>query len=146
MRVAMLPMTLVLLAGCEEVTDYGSLNLVDVTGQVTLDAQPLAGATVRFEGPPGRFSSGQTDATGFYRLMYDSNQAGCSPGEKVVRITQAAAAEGAEEGGALEGPDGQIVQQPPAEPLSAIYNSQSKLTANVSASNKTFNFDLTSKP
>lgn len=132
-----------LLAGCDDAPDYGSLNLVSVTGKVTLDAQPLAGATVRFEGPPGRFSSGATDAAGVYRLMYDSNQAGCTPGEKTVRITKLEVAEG-EEGGTIEGADGTV--EKPTEPIPAQYNTASTLKAVVSASNKTFDYDLKSKP
>src|SRR5262245_4568186 len=89
------------LGGCDEAPDYDSLELVEVSGKVTLDGQPLAGAAVRFEGPPGRFSSGTTDTQGMFRLMYDSNQAGCMPGEKTVRITKLEVAEGGEEGGAI---------------------------------------------
>jgi hypothetical protein len=147
MRIAVVIIGLALpLAGCETPADYGSLDLVEVTGKVTLDSQPLEDATVRFEGPPGRFSTGQTDAAGVYRLMYDSAQAGCTPGEKVVRITKLAAAEGGEEEGVIEGADGQVIAAPAVEPIPAEYNAASKLTANVSASNKSFDYDLNSKP
>ena len=124
------------LCGCEQATDYSSLDLVDVTGKVTLDGQPLAGATVRFEGPPLRFSEGVTDAEGKYKLMYDSNQAGCTPGEKTVRITSGAASE--------EGADPDSAKASGTIP--ATYNSQSTLKADVSESNKTFDFDLKSTP
>ena len=127
---------LLLLAGCEKKADYDSLKLVDVSGKITLDGQPLAGATVRFEGPPLLFSEGVTDAEGNYRLMYDSNQAGCTPGEKTVRITSAGALE--------EGADPDSA--PAADSIPATYNNQSTLKADVSESNKTFDFDLKSKP
>jgi hypothetical protein len=133
-----------LLAGCERPADYSDLELVEVTGKITLDGQSLAGVTVRFEGPPNRFADGLTDTEGKYRLMYDSNQAGCTPGEKVVRILPGVVGEGGEEGSVLEGPDGQVTAAPASIP--AEFNSASKLTASVSASQKTFNFDLKSQP
>jgi len=134
--IAVLTLLALLPCGCEQSTDYGSLDLVDVTGKVTLDGQPLAGATIRFEGPPLRFSEGVTDAEGKYRLMYDSNQAGCTPGEKTVRITSGATSE--------EGADPDSAKA--AGSIPAAYNSQSTLKADVSESNKTFDFDLQSKP
>ncbi|WP_425615645.1 carboxypeptidase regulatory-like domain-containing protein [Anatilimnocola sp. NA78] len=134
----------VVLAGCRsEGPHYGELGLVDVTGNVTMDGQPLAGVTVRFEGPPNRFADGKTDAAGNYRLMYDSNQAGCMPGEKIVRILTSGG-EGSDEGGPIEGPDGKVVAPPSSIP--AAYNSASQLTANVSSSSKSFDFALKSKP
>lgn len=139
-------MAAVLAIGCDRPTDYSTLELVAVTGRVTMDGQPLAGATVRFEGPPNRFCEGLTDADGKYRLMYDSNQAGCTPGEKVVRIVRGTVSEGSDEGTPVEGPDGEVIEPPSdAGGIPARYNSQSELQAVVSASNKTFDFDLTSK-
>ena len=134
----------VLAAGCEQPSDYSSLELVEVTGQVTMDQQPLPGVTVRFEGPPRRFSEGQTDGEGKYLLMYDSTKPGCTPGEKVVRIVRGGG-EGSDEEGPVEGPDGQVIAAP-VQTIPAAYNSASTLNASVSASNKTFNFDLKSQP
>lgn len=132
------------LVGCEERMDYESLGLVNVTGRVTLDGKPLAGVTVRFEGPPNRFADGKTDADGKYILMYDSNQAGCTPGEKVVRIMQGGAGEGTEEEAPVEGPDGRVAA--PTQSIPASYNRQSMLKANVTPENKTFDFDPKSNP
>ena len=134
------------LAGCEAPADYESLDLVEVTGKVTLDTQPLAGATVRFEGPPGRFSTGQTDAAGVYRLMYDSSQAGCTPGEKVGAHHQTRGGRRGRRSGAIEGADGQVIATQAAEPIPAEYNTASTLAAHVTASTKSFNYDLKSKP
>lgn len=137
------------LTGCESDVDYSGLGLVDVTGQVTLDGAPLPGVTVRFEGPPNRFADGLTDANGNYRLMYDSNQAGCLPGEKKVRIMSGSVGEGSDEGGPVEGADGKVaphLQSNPAQNIPAKYNSASELQANVSPSNKTFDFELKSTP
>ena len=110
-----------------------------------MDGQPLPDVTVRFEGPPGRFADGKTDAGGNFRLMYDSNQAGCTPGEKVVRIVSGSLGEGSEEGSPVEGPGGQVVA-PTVQAIPAVYNTASELTASVSSSNKTFTFELKSRP
>jgi hypothetical protein len=133
-----------ILTGCESGVDYSGLGLVDVTGQVTLDGQPLPGVTVRFEGPPNRFADGMTDANGSYRLMYDSNQAGCLPGEKKVRIMSGSVGEGSDESAPVEGADGKVA--PAVQSIPAKYNSSSEFTANVSPSDKKFNFELKSTP
>jgi hypothetical protein len=133
-----------LLVGCEGRMDYESLGLVNVTGRVTMDGRPLSGVTVRFEGPPNRFADGKTDSDGKYVLMYDSNQAGCLPGEKVVRIMQGGVGEGSDEATPVEGPDGRAAAA--TQTIPASYNRQSTLNANVSADNKMFDFDLKSSP
>jgi len=129
------------LAGCSD--GYGELGLVDVTGKVTLDGQPLAGALVRFEvSSGGAGAEGKTDAEGKYRLMYDSKHPGCPPGPKMVRITLANVdVEGAD-------PDAAPVEEGAVQPesLPAIYNRRSNLKADVSPSNREFSFDLKSKP
>ncbi|MEX2172745.1 MAG: carboxypeptidase-like regulatory domain-containing protein [Pirellulaceae bacterium] len=131
-----------LLSGCEPASDYGSLELVSVTGKVTLDGNPLAGVLVRFDGPDASGSEALTDETGSYRLMYDSTQPGCTPGKKTVRITQTNAdVEGADPDAPSSG-EGAA----PAETIPAAYNAQSKLTADVSQGNQTFDFDLKSLP
>lgn len=124
--------------------DYESLGLVNVTGRVTMDGQPLSGVTVRFEGPPNRFADGKTDKDGKYVLKYDSNQAGCLPGEKIVRIMQGGAGEGSDEEAPVEGPDGRVAAA--GQSIPAIYNRKSTLKANVSAENKAFDFSLKSAP
>jgi len=126
------------LTGCKP-DGYAELGLVGVTGKVTLDGQPLAGANVVFESPDKRTARGLTDAEGKYALMYDSETPGALPGPKVVRITIADV--GVEGGGAGEGS-----AFTGKERLPARYNRQSKLTADVSASQKTFDFELKSAP
>lgn len=54
-----------------------------VTGQVTLDGQPLAGSTVTFHSESGRAASAKVDAAGKYRL-----KAGLLPGKYRVTIDQ----------------------------------------------------------
>jgi hypothetical protein len=133
-------LALLVLSGCGSEGDYSSLNLIPVKGKVTLDGSPLAGAQVAFHGTDGHTPMGTTDSAGQYELMYDSTQPGCTPGNKVVRITQGRSDEGADsEGTTDEG-------APIAEPIPAKYNRQSTLTANVSPENRTFNWDLSSRP
>jgi hypothetical protein len=126
----------VALTGCQR-DGYGELGLVEATGTVTLDGKPLPKAKVSFEGDDKRSAVGTTDAAGRYVLMYDSQTRGTTPGKKTVRITLVEAGEG---GGAAEGAAAL------KEPIPPRYNRQSELKADVSASNKTFNFDLKSAP
>jgi hypothetical protein len=117
---------------------YAELGLVDVTGTVTLDGQPLTGAKVSFEGNDKRSAIGTTDSAGHFRLMYDSQTPGAMPGLKIVRITTADT--DVEGGGAAEG------SSVAKESVPARYNRQSELKADVSATQRTFNFELKSIP
>ena len=117
---------------------YDELGLVDVSGTVTLDGKPLAGAKVSFEGDDKRAAIGTTDSAGHYRLMYDSQTPGTMPGPKTVRITTADA--DVEGGGAAEG------AAAAKEGSRRRYNRQSTLKADVSASQRTFDFELKSSP
>src|SRR5688572_29811168 len=67
-----------------------------VSGTVTLNGQPLAGATVTFQPEQGRASSGVTDASGRYQLQYTADTSGAKVGKHAVTITTGgtAAAEG----------------------------------------------------
>ncbi|MBA4030446.1 MAG: hypothetical protein C0478_06085 [Planctomyces sp.] len=113
--------TCLMASGCEFSSsprvDYSSLGLCSVTGKVTLDGQPIEGVTITMS-PPDSFtgSFGRTDTNGFYRMMYNSEQAGVTEGEKVVRLSTANV--GAEEA-------------PRAEKVPARYNRDSKLTARI---------------
>jgi hypothetical protein len=124
-------------AGCGK-DGYLELGLVEVTGKVTLDGQPLPYAKVVFEGDDKRQAIGTTDSGGNYKLMYDSQTPGAMPGPKTVRITTADV--DVEGGGAGEG------SEAAKERVPAKYNAKSELKADVSAANKTFDFDLKSSP
>ena len=117
---------------------YAELGLVDVSGTVTLDGKPLPNAKVAFESEDKRTAIGMTDSAGKYSLQYDSETRGVTPGPKVVRITVADAE--VEGGGVAEG------AVAVKETIPARYNTQSTLKAEVSASNKSFNFELKSMP
>ncbi|WP_339736410.1 carboxypeptidase-like regulatory domain-containing protein [uncultured Gimesia sp.] len=135
---------LILTAGCGGSinADYSKLDLVDVSGTVTLDGQPLSGATVAFEAGDGTFSSGVTNESGDFKLMFNSEQSGCLTGDKTVRIqfkgdSENPDEESEEEGGTSTQPQSIIPEQ---------YNKKSTLKASVDSSHTTFEFDLKSKP
>jgi hypothetical protein len=131
------------LAGCggQRQVDYSGLGLVDVHGTVTLDREPLAGVQVVFEAADRTYSSGRTDASGRYQLMFNSEKSGVVPGVKTVRIRTAGAAD-EEESAAREGEEAAAASTP--ETVPACYNAKSQLQVTVEGSSQTFNFDLTS--
>lgn len=99
-------------------------ELAPVRGTVTLDGQPLAGATVIFEPTDGgRSSHGQTDAEGKYRLNYIRDIQGAKVGSHYVSITTASEAN--------------LVERLPAG-----YNRQTTLTATVTAGKNDCDFEL----
>jgi hypothetical protein len=71
-----------LVAGC------GGLDLLPVTGTVTLDGKPVGDAAVTFSPTAGGpVASGTTDAAGHFQLT-TTNRAGVMPGEYTVTITK----------------------------------------------------------
>lgn len=67
----------------------GPANVAEVTGTVTLDGRPLAGATVTFVpvDSSGVLSRGITDSEGKYKLVYDANYTGAAIGDYQVSIS-----------------------------------------------------------
>lgn len=126
----MAAITLIGLVGCGS----GS-GVVPVSGTVTLDGEPLAGALVSFypqeEGK--RFSTGTTDASGHYELVYTNDQKGAATGKHTVKITTAT----------VQGEGGPA--RAPKEKLPAKYNDASELTVDITSSSSSTNFDLQSK-
>ena len=122
-------------AGCggRPSADYSGVGLADVSGTVTLDGDPLAGAVVRFHEPgTGRYAFAETDGAGRYTLQFNSEAAGVLPGPKEVHISTAATGPEVTGGG---GP----------ERVPARYNRDTELTAEVKAdATHTFDFALTS--
>jgi len=111
-------------------------GVAPVSGTVTLDGEPLSGALVSFypqeEGK--RFSTGTTDSSGHYELVYTNDEKGAAIGKHTVKITTAT----------VQGEGGPA--RPPKEKLPAKYNEESELTVEVSSgSNSDTNFDLQSK-
>lgn len=137
-----------LLAGCggPPTADYSGLNLVNVSGTVKLDGQPLPSAVVTFDQPDGQFSYGMTDSNGSYSLQIDSHQKGVTPGEKIVRISTTRKILGLN---ATEGGEGDPANAKPkdsaGEKVPAKYNKASELKVTVAPDKAQHDFDLTSK-
>jgi hypothetical protein len=125
--------------------DYSQLGLVEISGIVTLDGEPLEGAGIFFHDRPNRrYSYGVTDSEGRYQLMLDTRQSGVMPGEKEVEITSAknpAADPSADIG---EGLDDEGSAGPGNEVVPAKYNTNTTLKYNVTVSDDSVNFDLKS--
>ena len=118
--------TVLFVSGCG-----GGPSLGEVSGKVTLDGQPLAGALVEFQPSEGRGSIGSTDAQGVYKLSYTEDSQGAALGKHTVRITMAN--------------DDEDQKKPGAGTIPARYNSKSELSADVKSGSNEFNFDLESK-
>lgn len=120
--------------------------LAAVKGSVSLNDKPLPDVTVTFEPLPGSGSGKEasivggtsmavTDAEGNYSLSYMGGASrGAVIGQHIVRITSAAG------GGPAGGADAVS-----AIPIPSNYNSNSSLTANVSAGENKLDFALQSK-
>lgn len=117
-----------LLAGCNSGPN-DTPELGEVTGTVKLDGAPLAGATVEFRPTPaGRPSTGVTDESGKYSLVYAYGKNGAKIGQHTVLITTT-----------------NITKPELKEKLPEIYHSKTTLTANVQAGKNEINYDLKSK-
>jgi hypothetical protein len=104
-------------------------EVAPVHGLVTLDGRPLENADVVFQPEEAnRPSSGRTDASGRYDLMYARGIEGARVGEHKVLITVSK----------------EIVRNPP--PIPPRYNTQSELGAKVTSGDNEFNFDLKLDP
>ncbi len=116
--------------------DYSKAGLVQVGGTVRLGGAPLAKAIVIFESPEnGTFSFARTDGAGRYVLRFDSVQPGVTKGRKVVRIKTS---------GSL-GEDDVDAAPPGQERVPPCYNSESKLSVEVTADSASTDFDLDPK-
>lgn len=129
--------------------DYDKLGLVEVSGRVTLDGQPLAGVQVVFEESQFIYSYGDTDQEGRYQLMFDSRKSGIMPGKKTVRFRPRTISE-AEGGGAGKAGAGETESDDPdvssggLPPIPDCYKRGSKIQVEVTPSTKSFNFSLKS--
>ena len=139
------------LSGCSATNDidYGSVNLVSVSGTLALDGKPLPGAVITFEDPEkGTFSFARTDSDGEYTLQFDSQMDGVIPGKKVVQVSTTRnilglkGEEGVEEGESSS--EGGEAPKAAGETVPSCYNKESKLTVEVTSSTTTFDFDLKS--
>lgn len=114
--------------------DYSKAGLVEVSGSVRLDGEPLPAAIIVFQAPDETFSFARTDDTGRYRLMFDSVMAGVTKGQKTVRIRTL---------GSL-GEDDPDAKRSGTERVPDCYNKKSTLTVEVTGNSTSTDFDLRS--
>lgn len=110
-------------------------TLYKVTGKITMDGEPLKNAEVRFlpipkGNEPVRPSSAMTDDKGNYTLEYSSKKSGAKPGSYQVFVSTKRKA----------------MPEVPAVPESVpdVYNTKTRLEAEIDDKTRTFNFDLVS--
>lgn len=103
--------------------DSGSKDkLVPVTGTITQNGAPLAGANVTFmpKEALGAPSGGQTDASGHFELQYNDGRAGAVPGAHRVIISLP--------GPEAPEPTGGEQQQPPQQQESPEFHKEVDVT------------------
>lgn len=130
--------------GCESKprANYASLNLVNVSGRITLDGQALAAAVVTFDDPTdGTFSYGLTDASGRYSLQIDSDMKGVKPGAKVVRVSTTRKILGLN----TKDDGDPATAEPQSERVPERFNKKSKEFVEVTPDRTTYDFDLKSE-
>jgi hypothetical protein len=109
-------------------------NLGEVTGTVTLDGQPLVGATIDFRPIDPELSSydGQTDEKGRYVLHATADRQGAEFGEYTVHVTMPKYA--------ADDPRAANAVKIPAK-----YNTRTELKAEIKDGENEFDFELTSR-
>ena len=112
-------------------------DLAGVSGQVTLDGEPLVGASIEFipTSNYGEPSSAVTDERGRYQLMRTFRQRGARPGEYLVVICTA----GPTAGGTCTDEDATTERVP------ACYNTQTELVQTVEPGKNKFDFELVTR-
>ena len=142
-------LSLGLLVGCggPPGPDYGKLNLIEVSGQVSMNGIALSDATIEFVDPKSNsYSYGYTGSDGKYSLMFDSRKSGIMAGEKIIRIRSGKPAGVLEvASGSMEeagDPDEAVAASKPSTIVPKCYRDDSKIRVNVSPSTREFNFDL----
>ncbi len=65
----------------------GKSDISSVEGTITMDGEPLVGASVTFFPPGGRPSGARTDEDGKYVLNYSGGRKGALPGKNRIKIS-----------------------------------------------------------
>lgn len=133
-------MLALLMAGCGPSADLP--EVVPVSGTVTLDGEPLSGATVVFiptGSTAGRAAQGGTDATGRYELS-SGEQKGAPAGEFKVVVQKWVMPDGSD----FKGGEMSPLEAGAQEKLPARYSSEeaTELKATVPGGGGTIDFDL----
>ena len=145
-RLLICAVTLVAITGCSADADYyGQVNLVDVSGVIKLDGQPVSGAVVVFQDlKTGLESYAKTDSSGEYRLRFDSKKHGVIPGEKRVIVSTTLTIPGLESDDEGEEGEGNAASKRRDGIPAAYRGKKTVLRASVGDSDATFNFNLKS--
>lgn len=133
--------------GCGGGSDNAVPELMEVSGMVTLNGEPLTNASVIFTPQPGTQGNGGvgvTDNNGKYTLLHKSNNPGIEPGKYDVTFSKWAMPDGSPI------PEGKTAADVEAkdiipEKFKTVTESGPRNIAEVKASGDTFNFDLKSK-
>jgi hypothetical protein len=139
--------------GCGPKTRSGPSGVVPVTGKVTLDDQPLAGALVTYvpiNSPTGETfdAGGVTNEQGVYELRSgDGETPGALPGEYRVVISRLVMADGSLAKADKEKSPMQLALEGAKETVPTTYSDMafSKLKATIPAAGGNFDFPLKSK-
>jgi len=139
--------TLLLLTSVSGCGSQSEFKMVPVTGTVSLDGQPLAGAMTKFfpAGKVNEESQGRTDASGKFQLDGVHGKTGAMPGEHKVVITRLVMKDGTPVDPKI---DFALVVHEARESLPATYSNidETTLTATVPAAGGNIDFQLKSKP
>ena len=122
-------------------------ELMEVTGTVTLDGEPLSNASVIFSPQPGSKGTGAngvTDSNGKYTLKHQSDTLGIEPGKYYVTFSKWAMADGSPI------PEGKTAADVEAKDIipkkyREVTELGPKNIAEVKAKGDTFDFQLKSK-
>lgn len=118
--------------GVEDQPDLGR-----VTGQVTLDGQPLAGANIYFQPiEGGRNSTATTDDQGNYILDYLRDLKGAKIGQHKIRVSTFVEP--------VKGDDGKVENPGKKELVPDKYNKQTELEKEVKAGENVINLEIIS--
>ena len=139
----LLALLLVGIIGCGDplAPDYAALGLVPIHGIIKLDGKPLPDAVIKMEAADRTWSYGTTDASGNYRLKFNSECMGVLVGEKVVRISTTASTGEEDE---YEEDENGVKRPPKIELVPEVYFKKSKLKVNITPKMRELNFDLKS--
>lgn len=132
--------------GCSPTSqpNYAKLGLVDVSGVLSYDGRPLPNVELRLETPEDlTYSYGVTDASGRYRLNFDSRTHGIIPGRKRVVIARRGKSE-SEMSGEGDAPSGESISTDAAgsSEFPACYGSESKKHVEVLPTTRTLDIEL----
>jgi len=134
-----------MMTGCgDAVTDYDGPERAAVSGQVTLDGEPLSTGTISFVpedsnqravtvgigGGSYIIAEGSGPNLGSYQVKISSHQSSAEPQND----------EEADYDEAAEGEDSELIETVPAK-----YNSETELTVKIESGANTHNFDLVSE-